>query len=105
MASAYPALVAARASDRGTGHQIHSTFYPYKPSSLQARSTSSPTLAMSPILEQLPLRSFLLPKYLPPILEENRHNPLPYAASLYHPSGLISQITPTRPCGLQHYMH
>jgi hypothetical protein len=39
-------LVAARASGRGTGQQMLSTFYPYKP---------PPTLAMPPILQQLPL--------------------------------------------------
>jgi hypothetical protein len=33
----------------------------------------------------------------------NRHNSLPYAASLLcHPSDAISQITHARPCGLQH---
>ena len=64
-------LVAARASGRGTEQQIISTFYTYNPSSYQARSTSPPTLAMSPILQQqLPFRSFLLPKHLPPIPEE-----------------------------------
>ena len=62
-------LVAARISDRGTGQQSLSTFYPYKPSSFRARSTSPPTLAMSPILQRLPLRLYLL-KLLPPIPEE-----------------------------------
>ena len=60
-------LVAARASDRGTGQQILSTFYPHKPSSFRARSTSPPMLAMSPILQQISLRSFYLPKNLPVI--------------------------------------
>ena len=63
-------LVAARASDRGTGQQILSTFSPYKPSSFRARSTSPPTLAMSPILQRLPLSSFLLPRQLLTIPEE-----------------------------------
>ena len=66
-------LVAARASDRGTGQQILSTFYLYEPSSFRARSTSPPTLtlAVSPILQQqLPLRSFLHLQHLPPIPEE-----------------------------------
>ena len=63
-------LVAAQASGRGTGQQILSTFYPCKPLSYQARSTTPTTLAMSPILQQLPLRSFYHPKHLPPIPEE-----------------------------------
>jgi hypothetical protein len=63
-------LVAARASDRSAGQQILSTFYPYKPSSSRARSTSPPTLAISPILQKLSLRSFYLTKHLPPIPEE-----------------------------------
>ena len=76
-------LFAARASGRGTGQQILSTFDPYKPSSYQASSASPPTLAMSPILQQqLPFKSFLLPKQIPPIQLRNRQNLLPYDALL-----------------------
>ena len=38
-------LVAARASGRGTGQQMLSTYYSYTPASHQARTTSPPTLA------------------------------------------------------------
>jgi len=48
------------------------------------------------ILQQLSLRSFYLPKHLPPITEEPPYNSLTYTASLYHPSNTISQITPAR---------
>jgi hypothetical protein len=41
-------LVAARARGHGTGEQSLSTFYLYKPSSCQARSTLPSTLAMPP---------------------------------------------------------
>ena len=38
-------LVAARASGRGTGQQMLSTYYLYTPSSHQVRTTLPPTLA------------------------------------------------------------
>ena len=63
-------LVAARASGRGTGQQMLSTYYSYTPSSHQARTTSPPTLATPIHLQQLQLRSFYLPKHLPTIPEE-----------------------------------
>ena len=49
--------------------------------------------------QQLPDRS-----YFPNIFHRslrNRQNSLPYAVSLYPPSGTISQIAHARPCGLQ----
>ena len=63
-------LVAARASGRGTGQQMLSTYYSYTPSSHQARTTSPPTLATPIHLQQVQLRSFYLPKHLPTIPEE-----------------------------------
>ena len=64
-------LVAARASDRGTRQQMLSTFYSYKPSSFRAYVSIFPNIFH---------RS-----------QRNRHNSLPYAASLYHHSDTISQ--------------
>ena len=64
-------LVAARASGRGTGQQMLSTYYSYTLSSHQARTTSPPTLVTPIHLQQAQLpRSFYLPKQLPTIPEE-----------------------------------
>ena len=63
-------LVAVRASGRDTGQQMLSTYYSYTPFSHQARTTSPQKLAMPITLQQLHLRSFFLPKHLPPIPEE-----------------------------------
>ena len=63
-------LVATRASGRGKGQQMLSTYYSYTPSSHQARTTSPPTLATPIHLQQLQLQSFYLPKHLLTIPEE-----------------------------------
>ena len=51
------------ASGHGMGQQMLSTYYSYKPSSYQARTTSPPTLAMPINLQELQLRLFYLPKH------------------------------------------
>ena len=50
---------------------------------IRARSTSPPTMAMSPMYPQLPVRLFFLPDHLPPIPEETPQFTALYAASLY----------------------
>ena len=95
-------LVAARASGRGTGQQMLSTYYSYTPSSHQASTTSPPTFLVTRqfIFNKQNYDRSTYPSFQSSL--RNRHESLTYVAYLYHPSDTISQITTARPCGLQH---
>ena len=94
-----PGCSSCQWSWRGTAHSLHllSIYTVLLPSPLNFTTNAwyvscSPTTSIQVVItSQIYFRSL-----------RNRHNSLPYAASLYHPSDTISQIRLARPGGLQH---